>query len=114
MQMTVSLLVGLLIGGTVLYSATRKRPAVAVWSAIVLGVVAIVLLLGILNVWFLPRAGALEAGATGLLSGIATALAIGCLARGERKPVNWLALAVALPPVLFLVVFGLGELLYPH
>lgn len=114
MRVTVSLLAGLLIGGTPLYSVTRRRPAAAAWTAIVLGVIAIVLLLGILNAWFLPRAGALEAAATGLLSGIATALAVGCLVRGERKPINWLALVVALPPVLFLVIFGLGELLYPH
>jgi hypothetical protein len=88
MQMTVSLLVGLLIGRTVLYSVTRKRPTVAVWAAILLRAVAIVLPLRILDVWFLPRADALEAGATGLLSGIATALAIGCLVRGEHKPIS--------------------------
>ena len=114
MLVTVSLLVGLLVGGVVLFFLTRKHAAVAVWTALALGIVGSVLLLGILNVWFLPRAGALEAVGTGLLSGIATALAVGCLVRGERKPINWIALAAAAPPVLFLIVFGIGELLFPH
>jgi hypothetical protein len=55
----------------------------------------------------------LEAAGVGLLSGIATALAVGCLVRGERRLINWLALAVSAPPVLFLIIFGIGNLLGP-
>lgn len=54
-----------------------------------------------------------HASGIGLLSGVATALAVGCLARGERRLVNWAALVVSAPPVLFLIVFGIAEILGP-
>jgi len=113
MLVSVAMLAGLLIGGVVVYVATQKHAAAAVWTALAMGVVADVVLLGMLNEWFLPRAGMFEAVGVALLSGIATALAIGCLVRGERKALNWVALAFAAPPVIFLVIFGLGNLFSP-
>lgn len=114
MQMTVSLLVGLVLGGAVLLFVTRKNGAVAAWIALVLGAIGTVLLIGIMTGRIWPEAGALHAIGVGLLSGVATMLAAGALLRGERKPLNWIALAAAAPPVLFLIVFGVGELLFPH
>ena len=112
MQVTVSMLVGLIVG-VVLYLATRKHPDVAVWIAVVLGIAGTVLLVGSINGWLLPDLGRLGAIGIGLLSGIATVLAVGCLLRGERRPLNWVALLVSALPVIFLVVFGIGELLGP-
>ena len=112
MQVAVSLFVGLIVG-VVLYLVTRRQANLAMWIALVLGVVAAVLLVGSINGWLLPDAGRFGAIGMGLLSGIATILAVGCIARGERKPLNWVALFVSALPVLFLIVFGLGELLGP-
>lgn len=112
MQIAVSVLAGLVVG-VVLYLNTRRRAAVAMWMAIVLGIAGSLLFLGSINGWFLPDLGRLGAIGIGLLSGIATTLAVGCIVRGERRPLNWVALLVAAPPVLFLIVFGIGELLGP-
>jgi uncharacterized membrane protein YeaQ/YmgE (transglycosylase-associated protein family) len=112
MQLAVSMLAGLIVG-VVLFLLTRKRPGVAMWTAIVLGVIGSVLFLGTINGLFLPEMGRLGAVGLGLLSGVATALAVGCLLRGERRPLNWVAVAVSAPPVLFLVVFGIAEVLGP-
>lgn len=109
MQIAVSMLVGLLVGAA-LFLATRKRAAAAVWIALVLGVIGSVLFVLIINGWFLPEAGMFEATGIGILTGIATALAAGCLIRGERRLINWIALVVSAPPVLFLIVFGLAHL----
>ena len=94
-------------------SDSRKRVSAATWIAIVLGLAGSVLLLGIVNSWFLPRAGMFEAISIGLLTAVACVLAIAALVRGERQPLNWVALAVSVPPVLFLIAFGLGELFGP-
>ncbi len=112
MQVAVSMVAGLGVG-VVLYLMTRGRPAVAMWLALVLGIAGSVLFLGSINGWFLPDLGRFGAIGIGLLSGVATALAVGCLIRGERRPLNWVALLFSAPPVLFLIVFGIGELLGP-
>lgn len=112
MQIAVSMLAGLIVG-VVLYLLTRRRAAVAMWMALVLGSAGSVLFLGSINGWFLPELGRFGAIGIGLLSGIATALAAGCILRGERRSLNWVALLVSAPPVLFLIVFGIGELLGP-
>lgn len=112
MQIAVSVLAGLIVG-FVLYFVTRKRATVAMWLALVLGAVGDVLLVGSINGWLLPDLGRLGAIGIGLLSGIATVLAVGCVVRGERRPLNWVAVLVSVPPVLFLIVFGIGELLGP-
>ena len=112
MQVALSMLAGL-VAGVVLFLLTRKHANAAMWTALVLGTIGSVLLVGMINGWFLPGAGRFQAIGIGLLSGVATALAAGCLLRGERRPLNWVALAVSAPPVLFLVVFGIGELLGP-
>jgi len=112
MVIGVSMVVGLL-AGVVLFFATRKHAVAAVWSAIVMGVFGSALFVAILNEWIWPRAGMFHAIGIGLFTGVATALAIGGLVRGERRPLNWIALAVSAPPVLFLIVFGIGELLGP-
>lgn len=93
--------------------SSRKSTGAATWIAIILGLSGSVLLLGILNSWFLPRAGMVEALLIGTLTAVACALAIAALIRGERRPLNWIALAVSVPPALFLAVFGLGELFGP-
>lgn len=102
-----------LLTGVILFLLTRKHAVAAVSTALVLGVIGSVLFLGTINGWFLPEAGRFQAIGIGLLCGIATALAAGCLLRGERRPLNWVAVAVSAPPLLFLVVFGIGELLGP-
>jgi len=112
MQMTVAMLVGLLVGGAVFF-ATRRHPTAAAYTALTLGVLGSALFITTINGWFLPDLGRFGMIGIGLLSGIATTLAVGCLVRGERKPINWVALAFAAPPVLFLIVFGIAELLGP-
>lgn len=112
MVLSLSIVAGLVVGGA-LFLLTRKHADSAVWTALVLGMIGSVLFLGTINGWFLPEAGRFQAIGIGLLSGVATALAAGCLVRGERRPLNWVALAVSAPPVLFLIVFGIGELLGP-
>ena len=112
MVIGVSMVVGLL-AGVVLFFATRKHAVAAVWSALIMGVVGSALFIAILNEWIWPRAGIFHAVGIGLFTGVATALAIGCLVRGERKLINWIALAVSAPAVLFLIVFGIGNLLSP-
>lgn len=112
MAIGVSMVVGL-VAGTALFLATRKHAAAAAWSALVMGVVGSTLFVAILNEWIWPRAGLFHAVAIGIFTGVATALAIGCLVRGERKPLNWIALAASAPPVLFLIIFGIGEILGP-
>lgn len=112
MQVAVSMLLGLSVG-VVLYLLTRGRGAVAMRLAIVLGISGSALLLGSINGWLLPDLGRFGAIAIGMLSGIAFALALGCILRGERRPLNWVALLVSAPPVLFLIVFGVAELLGP-
>lgn len=112
MMIGVSMVAGLL-AGVALFLATRKHAVAAAWTALVMGVVGSALFVAILNEWIWPRAGMFHAIAIGLFTGVATALAVGCLVRGERKPVNWAGLAVSAPPVLFLIVFGIAELLGP-
>lgn len=92
---------------------SRKPVGAATWTAIVLGITGSVLLIGILNSWFLPEAGMSAAILIGLLTAAACALAVVGLVRGERRPLNWIALAVSAPPLLFLIMFGLGEFLGP-
>lgn len=112
MQVGVSMLAGLIVG-VALFLLTRKRPAVAMWTALVMGVIGSVFFLGTINGWFLPELGRFGIVGIGALSGVATALAVGCVLRGERRPMNWVAVAIAAPPVLFLVVFGIAEVLGP-
>lgn len=112
MQVAASMLVGLIVG-VALYLVTRKHAGVAMWIALVLGVAGTVLLLGSINGWLLPDLGRFGAIGIGLLSGIATVLAVGCILHGERRVLYWVALLASVPPVLFLVVFGIGELLGP-
>lgn len=112
MQLAVSMLAGLIVG-VGLFLLTRKRPVVAMWTAFVLGVIGSILFLGTINGWFLPELGRFGIIGIGLLSGVATALAVGCVLRGERRPLNWVALAVSAPPLLFLLVFGVAEILGP-
>lgn len=112
MQLALSMLAGLIVG-VALFLLTRKSPAVAMWTALVLGVIGSVLFAGTISGWFLPELGRFGAIGIGLVSGIATALALGCVFRGERRPLNWLAVALSAPPVLFLIVFGIAELLGP-
>lgn len=112
MLTTVSMFVGLVVG-VALIALTRKNPTAAVWIALVLGAIALIVLVGALSGWILPQMGLFGAMSIALLSGVATALALGCIIRGERTPLNWIALVVSAPPVLFLVVFGIGELLGP-
>lgn len=112
MQLAVSMLAGLVVG-VGLFLFTRKRPVVALWTALVLGIIGSVLFLATISGWFLPELGRLGAIGIGLLSGVATALAAGCVLRGERRPLNWVALAVSAPPLLFLLVFGVAEVLGP-
>ena len=112
MQVALSMLAGLVVG-VVLFLLTRKHANVAMWTALVLGVIGSVLFMGTINGWFLPEAGRFQAIGIGLLSGVAAVLAAGCLLRGERRPLNWIALLVSAPPVLFMIIFGLGELFGP-
>lgn len=112
MQLTVSMLAGLVVG-VVLFLLTRKHANTAMWTALVLGVIGSVLFLGTMSGWFLPDLGRFGAIGIGLISGIATTLAVGCVLRGERRPLNWVAVAVSVPPVLFLPVFSIAELLGP-
>lgn len=112
MQIAASMLVGLVVG-VGLFLMTRKHAIAAMWTALVFGVAGSVLFLGTINGWFLPELGRFGAIGIGLLSGIATALAVGCVLRGERRPLNWVAVAVSAPPVLFLLVFGIAEVLGP-
>jgi hypothetical protein len=112
MQLALSMLVGLVVGGAVLL-LTRKHAVTAVWTALVLGVIGSVLFLGTISGWFLPELGRLGVVGIGLVCGVATAVALGCLLRGERRPLNWVALAVSAPPLLFLAIFGIAELLGP-
>ena len=113
MQLTVSILLGLIVGAA-LFLLTRKHPAAAMWTALVLGGIGSVLFLGTTTGWFLPELGRFGAIGIGLLSGLATALAVGCVLRGERRPLNWIAVAVSAPPVLFLIVFGIAEVFGPR
>jgi len=92
---------------------SRGATTVAPWFGIVLGATASVLLLGIVNEWFLPEAGMLQAILIALVAALATAIAVTALLRNRRSVLNWVALAVSAPPLLFLVVFGLGEILGP-
>lgn len=112
MLTALSMMAGL-VAGVVLFLVTRKHADAAMWTALVLGVVGSVLFVGTINGWFLPEAGMFQAVGIGLMSGVATALAAGCLLRGERRPLNWVALAVSIPPLLFLAVFGIAELIGP-
>jgi len=112
MQLAVSMLAGLIVG-VALFLLTRKHAGIAMWTALVLGVVGSVLFLGTINGLFLPELGRFGAVGIGLLSGVATALAVGCVLRGERRPLNWVAVAVSAPPLLFLLVFGIAEVLGP-
>ncbi len=112
MQLALSMLVGLAVG-VGLFMATRKHAGIAMWTAIVLGAIGSTLFLASINGWFLPDLGRFGIIGIGLLSGIATTLAVGCVLRGERRPLNWVAVAVAAPPVLFLLVFGIAEALGP-
>ena len=112
MQLALSMVVGLIVG-VALFLLTRKHAVAAMWTALVLGVIGSVLFVTTINGWFLPELGRFGAVGIGMLSGIATALAVGCLLRGERRPLNWVALAVSAPPVLFLLVFGIAEILGP-
>lgn len=112
MLTTVSMIVGVLVG-VALIVLTRKSPTAAVRIALVLGAGALIVLVGALSGWILPELGLFGALSIALMSGVATALALGCIIRGERTPLNWIALVVSAPPVLFLVVFGIGELLGP-
>jgi hypothetical protein len=112
MQLALSMVVGLIVG-VALFLLTRKHAVAAMWTALVLGVIGSVLFVTTINGWFLPELGRFGAVGIGILSGIATALAVGCLLRGERRPLNWVALAVSAPPMLFLLVFGIAEILGP-
>lgn len=112
MQLSLFILVGL-IAGVALFRLMRGRPIAAMWTAIVLGVIGTVLFVATISGWFLPELGRFGAVGIGLLSGIATALALGCVLRGERRPLNWVALAVSAPPVLFLLFFGIAHLFGP-
>jgi hypothetical protein len=112
MQIAASMLVGLVVG-VGLFLLTRKRAAAAMWTALVLGSTGSVLFLGATSGWLLPELGRFGAIGIGLLSGVATALAVGCVLRGERRPLNWVAVAVSAPPVIFLLVFGIAEVLGP-
>ena len=112
MQLAVSMLAGLIVG-VVLFLLTRKHAVVAAWTAIALGVIGSVLFLATINGWFLPELGRIGLIGIGLLSGVATALAVGCVLRGGRRPLNWVAVAVSAPPVRFMIVFGIAELLGP-
>jgi len=104
---------GYLVVGIVLFIGLRKHALAATVVAIVLGVLASGLLLGILNEVFLPEAGMFQALIIALLAALAAALALRCLLEGPRRPLNWIALILSLPPLLFLIIFGLGELLGP-
>lgn len=104
---------GYLVVGVALFIVLRKHPVAATVVAIVLGVLASGLLLGILNEVFLPEAGLFHALIIALLAAVAVALALRCLLAGHRRPLNWIALILSLPPLLFLIIFGLGELLGP-
>ena len=92
---------------------SRKPVGAATWTAIGLGITGSVLLLGILNSWFLPEAGMSEAIGIAFLTAIASTLAVVALLRDRRQPLNWVALLVSAPPLLFLIAFGLGELFGP-
>lgn len=82
MQVAVSMLLGLSVG-VVLYLLTRGRGAVAMRLAIVLGISGSALLLGSINGWLLPDLGRFGASAIGMFSGIASALALGCILGGD-------------------------------
>lgn len=112
MLTTVSMVVGVVVG-VALIALTRKSPKAAVWIALVLGTAALIVLVGTLSGLVLPQMGLFGAMSIALMSGVATALALGCIIRGERTTLNWIALVLSAPPVLFLVVFGVGELLGP-
>lgn len=112
MQFALSMIVGSAVGSA-LFLATRRHSVATVSIALVLGVVGSAVLLFSLGGWILPDLGRSGVIGIGLLSGVATVLAVGALLRGERRPLNWIAALVSVPPVLFLIVFGVAELLGP-
>lgn len=112
MQLSLSMLVGLVAGaGIFLVIGTHARTAM--WAALVLAVIGGAAFLLTINGGFIPQLGRAGIVGVGLLSGIATSLAAGCVVKGERRPLNWVVLALAAAPVLFLLVFGVAELLGP-
>ena len=112
MQLAASMFGGI-VAGVILFLVTRKNASNAKWIALALGVTGSSLFVLTINGWFLPGLGRLGAVGIGLLSGVATTLAVACVLRGERRALNWVAVAVSAPPVLFLLVFGIAEVLGP-
>lgn len=112
MQLTLFTVMGLGTGA-LLFTATRKHAVAAARVALTLGLVGSLVFLGSINGWLLPDLGRMGMVVVGVLSGAATALSVGCLVNGHRERLNWGALAAAVPPIIFLVAIGIGELLGP-
>ena len=111
-QMVFSIVFGIVLGTAVLFVLWDK-PAAASWTAIVLGAAGAAMIVGGLVPGGLDfgRAGALFAGT---LPAVGLILAIGALVRGERRVINWVALALPALPLAFWLAFFVGELMYPH
>ncbi|MBN1519770.1 MAG: hypothetical protein JW923_06745 [Spirochaetales bacterium] len=91
---------------------SRRIPTVS-WVALILGVVVGLTLLGILQSWFLPRAGLAEAWLIGLVSVVATVLSVWGTVKQPRSAITWIAAVVSASPLLFLLFFLVGNLLGP-
>lgn len=113
MQLAVSMIIGV-SAGAVLFSLLRVRPSAMAWTALVMGLLGSALFIASISGWALPELGRFGIIGIGMISGIATALAVGSLMRGERHAQNWAALAVSAPPLLFMLVFGIAELIGPR
>ena len=113
MQMAFSMFVGVVLG-IVLLSLTRNRAVAAVWTALVLGAIADVLFVAFMAGPFIPQLGRFGIIGVGLLAGVAALLSVGLVLRGDRKALNWVALVVGIPPVLFMLVFGIAEIVGPR
>lgn len=78
--------------------------------AFVLGIIASMVLLGILNGWIFPEAGRFEAILTGTISAVACSLAVLGFVKSQNRLLNFITLVVSAPALLFLLVFGIGHL----
>lgn len=130
MQASISLIVGLLLGGGAYVILGRRidpenppqRASALAWTAMGLGLIALLMVLaGLIGPALASVLGpgarvvrAFPAALSITFAFAAVVAAVGAIVKHDRRWPTWAALALGGTPAVFWIAFAVGELLFPH
>jgi hypothetical protein len=109
------MIIGLVVGIVLGLLLVRFVPLKALgWVVLGLGAAALVFIIPVLVSIFIPNDNMFSAIFTIPLGAACVISGIGALRKNYRTWQVWLGLALGAIPIVFWIVFGIGELVYPH